>query len=300
MLSPVVDILSREANTSLAMIPDEIILLDNYGQVSPLAPLQTNQSIKIDQMIIFFVMQGTVQVKINGIETEIQGGQALTTLPESEGAFISASPDCRFIMFVIFPDILKKTFDDIYINYDRTQYEKGFLIEDCTEEQMSIYQLLYTELRKECVRMNYEYKLIVIRSYLNALLLNSMKLFEVDESKEHTGNTTSRQYDLFQRFLDALNEHAKTERTVYFYANLLNISPKYLSYVSLQYSDKNASQWIGEYVVHHAKTLMSVHHKTSSEIAKELQFPNLISYNRFFKRIAGITPKEYKKSLNNG
>ncbi len=293
----VLDILSREANASMVMIPNELVLLDNYGLIRPLAPLKTSETVKIDQMIICFVMQGKIHARINGEETDINAGQVLTTLPESEGMFMSSSNDCRFIMFVIFPEMLKKTFDDIYINYDRTVYEKGFLIDDCIEEQMSIYQLLYTELRKECVRMNYEYKLVVVRSYLNALLINNIKLVET-KTQEHHGNTNSRQYDIFQKFLEALNEYAKTERTVQFYANLLNISPKYLSFVSLQYSDKNASQWIGEYVVHHAKTMISIHHMSSAEIAHELQFPNLISYNRFFKRITGITPKEYKKSLN--
>ena len=299
MAFPVIDILSHDANASMVMIPEELVLLDNYGLVRPLAPLKTSESVKIDQMIICFVMQGSIHVKINGEETDIMAGQVMTTLPESEGEFINASNDCRFIMFVIFPELLKMTFDDIYINYDRTVYEKGFLIEDCIEEQMSIYQLLYTELRKECVRMNYEYKMVVVRSYLNALLINNMKLIETTKNQEIQGNTNSRQYDLFQKFLEALNNYAKTERTVQFYADLLHISPKYLSFVALQYSDKNASQWIGEYVVHHAKTMISIHHMTSAEIAQELQFPNLISYNRFFKRIAGITPKEYKKSLNN-
>ena len=90
-------------------------------------------------MIICFVMQGSIHVRINGEETDIMAGQVMTTLPESEGEFMNASSDCRFIMFVIFPDLLKKTFDDIYINYDRTVYEKGFLIENCIEEQMSWY-----------------------------------------------------------------------------------------------------------------------------------------------------------------
>ncbi len=296
--NPITEILSNDAHESIALIPDQLILLDNYGLINPLAALQTDTLLSINQMIICFVMQGNIQVRMNGEEAEIRGGQVLTTLPESEGTFHKASADCRFIMFIIFPDLLKQTFEDIYINYDRTVYEKGFLIEDCSEEQMSAFQLLYTELKKECIRANYEYKMIVIRSYLNVLLINDIKLFETTKKADTLADISSRQYDIFQKFLEALNEHAKTERTVQFYADLLHISPKYLSFVSLQYSNKNASQWIGEYVVHHAKTLISIHHKSSAEIASELKFPNLISYNRFFKRIAGMSPREYRRSLN--
>ena len=56
MAFPVIDILSHEANASMVMIPEELVLLDNYGLVRPLAPLKTSESVKIDQMIICFVM----------------------------------------------------------------------------------------------------------------------------------------------------------------------------------------------------------------------------------------------------
>ena len=296
---PLSDILTYDSRDSLGVIPNELVIMDNFREGGgPLDSLNMHEPIHIDQMIICFVMQGRIQARINGEDVVINGGQVLTALPESEGMFVDSSRDCRFILYIIYPEFLKSIFEDLYINYDRTVFEKSFLVESCSEEQMSIYQLLYTELKKECVRPNYEYKLIVVKSYLNALLTNNTKLFEAASSSgKKEGNVGSRQYDMFKKFLDALNEHARTERTVQFYADLLQISPKYLSYVSLQYTGKNASQWIGEYVVHHAKTLISIHHKTSAEIAKELEFPNLISYNRFFKRIAGISPKEYRKSL---
>ena len=295
-----IEILSQEPSDSKGVIPDELILLSNSGGNNPLSILTPFESFMIEQMVIFFVMQGKLKVIVNGNDIEVNGGQVFTTMPQSEGVFKSASDDCRFLVFMIYPDILRKTLDDIYINYDRTIHEQSFKVCDCTEEQMSMYQLMYTELKRECIRTDYEYKLIAVRSYLNALLLNNMDILNQSLSKSIDTNAskTSRQYDLYQKFLDALNRHCIKERSVTFYADLLHITPKYLSYVCTLYSDKNASQWIGEYVVHHAKTLMSVQHKSSAEIVEELQFQNLISFNRFFKRITCITPKEYKKSLN--
>lgn len=300
MATTTFEIISQEPGEAKGVIPGELILLSNSGGHNPLSVLTPFESIIIEQMGICFVMQGKLKVIINGIDVEVNGGQVLATLPQSEGVFKSASDDCRFLIFIIYPDILRKTLDDIYINFDRTMHEKSFKLCDCTEEQMSMYQLMFTELKRECLRSDYEYKLIAVRSYLNALLLNNTNIFDQSLSKNIDTNAskTSRQYDLFQKFLDALNKYSLKERSVTFYANLLHVTPKYLSYVATLYSDKNASQWIGDYVVHHAKTMMSVQHKSSAEITEELQFQNLISFNRFFKRIAGMTPKEYKKSLN--
>lgn len=300
MEHPLADILSNKSCEQMSIIPNEIILLDNYAEEQdPLASLNTAEVVHIDQMFTCFVMQGRLKAKINGEEVTVFGGQVLTALPKSEGYFIESSEDCRFIMFIIYPDMMKRTFEDIYINYDRTIYETSFIVETCTEEQMSVYQVLYTELRKECVREPYEHRLLVVRSYLNVLFTNSIKLYDLTSGNTEKKNLAdSRQYEMFQKFIEALNKHAKTERSVQFYADLLHITPKYLSYVSIQYTGKNASQWIGEYVVHHAKTLISIHHKSSAEIAEELNFPTLISYNRFFKRITGISAKEYRKGLN--
>lgn len=300
MIPPNIDILSPEADEMLSIFPEELILLDNYNEThGPLDFLTTGETVHIDQMIICFVMQGWLRATINGEEITVAGGEVFTAQPESKGCFKQSSDDCRFIMFIIYPKLLKQVFEDIYINYDRTIYEKSSIHESCSEEQMSVYQLLYTELKKEYLRPEYEHKSLVIRGYLNALLVNNIKLLDVSGSgKEKEGKAESRQYEMFQKFLKALNAYAKHERSVQFYADLLHISPKYLSYVSIQYTGKNASQWIGEYVVHHAKILISIHHKTSKEIADELNFPSLISYNRFFKRIAGVSPKIYKKSIN--
>lgn len=300
MATTSIEILSQEPGDSKGVIPGELILLSNSGGNNPLSVLTPFESFMIEQMVICFVMQGKLRVIVNGNDVEINGGQVFATLPQSEGIFKGASDDCRFLIFIIYPDMLRMVLDDIYINFDRTMHEKSFKLCNCTEEQMSMYQLMFTELKKECIRADYEYKLIAVRSYLNALLLNNMDIFDPRLSKtiDTDASKTSRQYDLFQRFLDALNRHSFQERSVTFYANLLHVTPKYLSYVCTLYSNKNASQWIGEYVVHHAKTLMDVQHKSSAEIVEELQFQNLISFNRFFKRIAGMTPKEYKKSLN--
>lgn len=280
-------------------ITDEFILFDNYsGECDTFPLLNTDEIIHIDQMAICCVMQGMLRIRINGKEIAVCEGQVLTILPESGVILTEVSSDCKYIMFAVYPNLLKKTFEDIYIIYDRTVYEKCFIVGSCTEEQMSMYQVLYTELKKECNRPQYKYKPLVVRSYLNVLLINNVKIFNGTESTlEKELKAESRQYEMFQKFLDALNLYAKTERTVQFYADLLHITPKYLSYVSLQFTGKNASRWIGEYVVHHAKILISIHHKTSAEIAAELNFPTLISYNRFFKRIAGISPKMYRKTL---
>ena len=294
--SPAPDVFVQQRIEPSAAIPGEVLLFDNYGNRDPIQPL-TSENLKLSHMTIFFLMQGSAQLKINGEDVNITGGQTLTTLPDIEMHILTTSADNKYLLTVIYPELLHKTYDDIYLNYDKTTFSKGYMLGSCNEEEMSIYQIIYSELKKECIRPDYKYKMIAVRSYLNALLINNMNLYDISDSVDIDPN--SRQYDVYQKFLKALNEHAKTERTVKFYADLLNISPKYLSFVCLQYSKKNASQWISDYVVYNARTLMSIHHQTVAESAEQLNFSSLNSFNRFFKRVTGQSPREYLHSLKN-
>ncbi|MBQ9641558.1 MAG: AraC family transcriptional regulator [Bacteroidaceae bacterium] len=289
------DAFSPEKITPSCAIPNEILLFDNYGQSNPLQPMSTNEGWKLRHMTIFFLMQGKVEFRINGEEVKVTGGQVLTTMPDTEVRYRFASYNNKYLLFVIYPELLSKVYGDINLNYDKTTFDKGYLVASCNEEEMSLYQILYAELKKECHRDNYEFQMIAVRSYLNALIINGLTLYKI--SKINDRGLHSRQYDVYQNFMDQLNLHAKNERTVQFYAGQLHISPKYLSYVTMQYSNKNASQWISEYVAHHAKTMLCTQHLSTEETARQLNFPTKNSFCRFFKRVTGLSPKEFIRSM---
>ena len=58
--------------------------------------------------------------------------------------------------------------------------------------------------------------------------------------------------------------------------------------------------WIGEYVTSQAKQLIESNPKqTVKEIAYQLGFPSTAGFCRYFKRVTGIYPQEYKNSKTN-
>ena len=93
-----------------------------------------------------------------------------------------------------------------------------------------------------------------------------------------------------------LNKHAIQQRTVQYYAECLGISSKYLSFVCTSYSKKNASAWIDEAVIQKAKAMILVHHYSLGETSEALHFPTVSSFSRYFKRVTGITPKDFANS----
>lgn len=103
-----------------------------------------------------------------------------------------------------------------------------------------------------------------------------------------------RSEELFNRFMSLLKAHYTKEHEPSFYADKLAVSSKYLSQVCKRFSGKSIKKWIDEYLIIEAQVLLGSTEKTIQQIAWELNFEDAALFGKFFKRIVGISPKEYR------
>ncbi|WP_288736647.1 helix-turn-helix domain-containing protein, partial [uncultured Parabacteroides sp.] len=99
----------------------------------------------------------------------------------------------------------------------------------------------------------------------------------------------------FGLFMQTVLENYKQERSVAFYADKLCVTAKYLSLISKEVSGQPAGNWIDEYVILEAKTLLKSSQMSIQEIADSLNFANQSFFGKYFKHHTGISPKEYRK-----
>ena len=104
----------------------------------------------------------------------------------------------------------------------------------------------------------------------------------------------NRAEEYFRQFTELLGEHYKHERSVGFYARQLCITPKYLTTLIKRISGKSVSEWIDNYVILEAKTLLKYSNMSVQEIAYYLNFANQSFFGSYFKRNAGMSPSQYK------
>ena len=104
----------------------------------------------------------------------------------------------------------------------------------------------------------------------------------------------NRAEEYFRQFTELLGEHYKHERSVGFYARQLCITPKYLTTLIKRISGTSVSEWIDNYVILEAKTLLKYSNMSVQEIAYYLNFPNQSFFGSYFKRNAGMSPSQYK------
>ena len=90
---------------------------------------------------------------------------------------------------------------------------------------------------------------------------------------------TSRE-TLFKRFIDLIESSYPRPRSVSYYAERLNVTPKYFSSVCRQVGGQKATDFIDQYVVKDIVYLMNHTQKSIKEIACELDFSNLSFFGK--------------------
>ncbi|MCS3310663.1 helix-turn-helix domain-containing protein [Bacteroides sp. BFG-637] len=85
------------------------------------------------------------------------------------------------------------------------------------------------------------------------------------------------------------------ERSISYYADVLCITPKYLSQVIHNISGRFASDWIIDFVILEAKALLKSRKYTVQQVADMLNFANQSFFGKYFKNKVGCSPSEYQK-----
>lgn len=134
----------------------------------------------------------------------------------------------------------------------------------------------------------------IVRHLIIELLF---RINRIEKGCLHDGaEPNSQGYRIFREFKNKVETHFKKKKTVQEYADLLNVTPKYLSEIVKKESGKTALQYIHQRIVTEAKNLLGFTNKTSKEIAYTLGFNNPSQFSRFFKRETGKTPTRYRKN----
>ena len=291
------DIFTGEGITPSAGIPNFLLFFDTVLGNDPLDAVLKHTDLKIYQKLYLYLQEGEIVFEVNGKEAVVKAGSQFTIMPESIFKMKNKSLDVKYFALVIYPKLANQSYYDLGMTYCNSQLSLRHFLSPISEEKMKHAYELYNEMKNDVLSVQYEYQDIYLRNLLNVLLIENINT-HMYNPMPLKGDSNSRQYDIYCRFLSALNKHSQEHRDVRFYADLLGISSKYLSFVCISYSKKNASTWIDESVIQKARVLMMVHNYTISEISEALHFLTISSFRRFFKRVTGMTTKEYLRQQN--
>ena len=134
------------------------------------------------------------------------------------------------------------------------------------------------------------------RPTVSALIASLMHHYDhlFHQQTDRLAATRSREQTIFDRFIQLVNEHCRDEHRINYYSDRMCLTERYLGTVIRQTSGVTAKEWIDRALITQAKVLLRHSDKSVLQISEDLNFPNPSFFSKYFKRLTGMTPLEFK------
>jgi AraC-like DNA-binding protein len=230
------------------------------------------------ELELLMVTKGELELTINSTTQTLHQGDISFTLPNTIHSYKTLGQSDYFII-IFNGDMLPlfKTFFSIYKG--SKNYVPGAQV---TSE-------VYTSLRSIHHETLLENNLGIITGYLYIAVSRLLPFLCLQKSPKDEGGT------LVERILSYIQSNYLNQINLSSIANELNISPFYLSRVFSNSIGLRLDKYINELRVSYANHLLISSNKQITEISFECGFDTLRTFNRTYKTITSLTPREYRK-----
>lgn len=275
------------------ILKDQYMLFDNLDEQKTTNLQKTNDPIQTHDLISIHIVRGKLEMEVNHETVTLNERQIISIMPGSIFKLTQNSPDLLYFGFAIHIERLTKMLKSLHIETSLSERSQCFYKHQGNVQTLSDSLKIYKLIKEELSLPAYQTQPLVIQRYCEILTLKDYKLYE-DSERAIAAPTNNRQEELFHQFLQLLEGNYLKERNTGFYASQLCISPKYLSSIIKEQSGKTCAEWIDEYISFNARTLLKDSTLSIKQISDRLGFPSQSIFGRFFKKINGVSPKEFR------
>lgn len=240
---------------------------------------------------------GEADIRINDKIYHLTEGSVFVVTPLVRVYEISKSSDFKKISFVndlkVFYPIFKLISDTgIPLKVSKnpcwilTEQECQYIKAQNKRIEDKISQIASTQSSDEQLMLTHLINLIRQESMLE-VVSNHIGSFE-------SSIDSIRNSSVAYRFILALHENYRNERSVSWYASQANMSTGHFSAIIREATGQTPSEWISSVTTTYAKLMLEQTDKSIKEIANDLNFPEQFTFRKYFKRYAGMSPSDYR------
>ncbi|SFW24226.1 AraC-type DNA-binding protein [Sinomicrobium oceani] len=194
--------------------------------------------------------------------------------------------------FIVFKkEFLGSSFSNLVNDFPFLKISEKSTLALTKEEHQS---LLFDMQRIHSVAENpHPYQEKMLEGMLGTLLYFCKAIFERNKTTE---NHLSRSQVIANKFEVLVDKMYVDTKNVSDYADQLHITPNYLTTTIKKLTGKSAKDIINERLLVESKTLLKYSGLDIAEIAHRLNFQEPTHFTRFFKKLSGTTPNQFRKS----
>ena len=243
---------------------------------------------KIHEYGCFICLQGEAEGSIDLIPYHLKAGNMIVNVPGQLLKQHSMTPDFKGTYVVMSREFIKGLGLPYNFQLDRMIRDSPVIdLQPKQQEALLTYSKMVRRLLEEERPFRQETLYHLTCAFFYGI---GSYLYQLSEHRHYTNEEM-----LMQNFLGEVKTHYRKERKVHFYADSLHISIGHLFAVIKRVSGKSPGDWIDEYVVSEACALLKGSNLTILQISQELGFPSQSFFGKYFKRIKGVSPKEYRE-----
>lgn len=253
-----------------------------------------NEPLRFRNLVLVFCESGELTFELNYTSYTLKENGFLIITPLDILTFEKNSEDYTSTVLVLPSETFSPILKDI--NLLNFKYIKQSPIIYLQNEYLALYKQVLSMLwkMKELVEEGEFDKIaslqmsslsVVQQDYYNKYIAKSEKGYEYIPRKK----------ELFHNFINRLVESHQVSREVLFYANELGVSSGYLNEVCNEVSGHSAKAIIDSAVTARLKYELSYTTKSIQELSDGYNFPSQSYFTRYYKRMTGLTPSEFRK-----
>lgn len=251
---------------------------------------EMNTPYRFKESRIMMVVSGEADVTINLLSYHLHSGMMVLLMQGGVMQIRSRSDDYLISGIAFSEDYLSRMSDTRLAKAVKGRYtEVVFTLND--DETMIAEQ--YLTLVWQSIRRG-----ICSRELLATQIASIIYFLKIvmERSSNPATDVNSHADELFSRFINLVNQHHATQRSLKFYADELCITTTYLCLIAKKSSGFTPKDWIDRALVTSAKVMLKRTDDPIVHIAYNLGFSESSAFCKFFKRMTGVTPLEYREN----
>lgn len=250
----------KKTMSDVSYLSDDLVFLPMSAEINPTAIAPRS----IDGFAAIIMLSGEAVVQINTKSYTIKPNTILFFSPESVIRTERASSSAAGYFLAYSKTFINRvqvglsTSLPVFMHYRKSPILK--INEEDVHEVLAIFRLMKLLLRSD--------KKLYRNEIIESLFKTAFYIIsEVSNREKEQLPKQGRCEVIFDEFMNLLEEHCRRERNVSFYAEQLNITPKYFSSAIKQVSGKTAARWIDDAVIMEAKNMLKFSGMSIQEIA---------------------------------
>lgn len=242
---------------------------------------------KVDVTTFIITDAGKARIKIDGRSFSVQSPCITIVLPGQTYQMMEASEDISFRAVIM----SQRFTDGLMSSYIGASELKNMIQE---------YPIL--DISHDVVSFNTYYNMLLrtVQSPVKSFRLQSAKhltlsmLYYYAKKLEGAAREKDKRQLHYEKFISDVHCYYKINRTLPFYAGRLGVSVTYLTELIKEKHGMTAADYIDKHTATECMALLNSTSLSINQISRMMNFPSSSVFGKFFKRMTGCSPTEYR------